>query len=118
MDNKLLIIGLLAFSLVLFGCAKGGSTTAPSSGASVGAGAPSSAPSGQVEPSGETEGAGTTEPEAGGEGQQAPPETQTGGEVEPAPENNSEEDIGGLFNIDTVQPESGSGYDVPAAGEE
>jgi hypothetical protein len=38
--------------------------------------------------------------------------------VEPAPENNSEEDIGGLFNIDTVQPESGSGYDVPAAGEE
>lgn len=117
MNTKILIIGLLAFSLILFGCAKGGTTGAPGS-VGGGQGAVGSAPSGgDVAPAGETEGAGTTEPEAGGE-PGAPAETQTGGDVEPAPENTSEPDLGGLFNIDTVQPESGSGYDIPAAGEE
>jgi hypothetical protein len=115
MDSRILIVALLAFSLVLFGCAKGGSTPSGVAGGVQGAGeqgaAPSSVPlSGQVEPA--EEGAGTSEPETGGE-PQAPPETQTGAEG-----NGSEPDLGGLFNIDTVQPESGSGYDIPAAGEE
>ena len=115
MNNKLLIIGLLAFSLLLFGCAKGGSAAAPPSGASVGSGAPSGAPSGATMGGEETGTPGPEAPQAGGE---------TAGEPEgqpPAQEaagNTSEQDIGELFNIDTVQPESGSGYDVPAAGEE
>lgn len=93
MDAKILIVALLAFSLVLFGCAKGGTASAPGGVASgiQGAGAPSSVP-----PSGEV----------------APAETQTSAEG-----NGSEPDLGGLFNIDTVQPDSGSGYEVPAAGE-
>ncbi len=31
--------------------------------------------------------------------------------------NASGQDLGNLFNIDTAQPDSGSGYNVPAAGE-
>lgn len=108
MDSKILIVALLAFCLLLFGCAKGGAASTPSGVTSGIHGAPSSAPSGE-----ETGGTGT--PEAGqAGGEETQPEAGAGTQ---GAGNGSEPDIGDLFNIDTVQPESGSGYDIPAAGE-
>ena len=104
MDAKILIVGLLAFSLVLFGCAK--SAEAPSGGLQ------SSWPH-IVQVNG-TDGNATGAEASGAQsgGNQTQGQAQGG-----ATGNGSEPDLGGLFNIDTVQPDSGSGYDVPAAGE-
>ncbi|MFA5412833.1 MAG: hypothetical protein WC350_05820 [Candidatus Micrarchaeia archaeon] len=114
MDTKILIIGLLAFSLVLFGCAKGGTASTPGGATSgiQGAGEQAGAPSTSGEVGAEGNG-GAAEPVAGGE----EPQAGAGAETQTGAGNGSEQDIGGLFNIDTVQPESGSGYEVPAAGE-
>lgn len=110
MDARILIVALLAFSLVLFGCAKGGASDAPSGGLQS-----SWLHAVQVNGTGDNAtGAGASGGAQAGGGNQTQVQGQTQGG---ATGNGSEPDLGGLFNIDTVQPDSGSGYDVPAAGE-
>jgi|GEM_PF-2632132 len=88
MDWKIIFV-LLAVSLLIAGCAKGGqrggtNETGTGNGATGGTGT-------------QTSGA------SGGSG--------TGGA-------NASGDVGSLFRIDTDKPLEGSGYEVPAAGEE
>lgn len=109
MDAKILIVVLLAFSLIFFGCAKSGTPQDPFGGLQ------SSWPH-LVQVNG-TEG-NTTGAEASG-GVQAGGGNQTQNQTQggAAGGNASGQDLGDLFNIDTAQPDSGSGYNVPAAGE-
>ncbi|MEW5996183.1 MAG: hypothetical protein AB1657_01150 [Candidatus Micrarchaeota archaeon] len=88
MNAKILVVALLAFSLLFLGCAKRGGET-PGAPAAPGGGAGGEQPAGQ--PSGGEAPAGTV----------APPE----------------QDLGGLFNVDTEKPEEGAGFEIPAAGE-
>ena len=82
--NWKIIFVLLAVSLLIAGCAKGG----------------------QRGGTNETAGTGGT---TGGTG------TQTGGTSGGA---TTSGDVGNLFRVDTDKPLEGSGYNVPAAGEE
>jgi len=89
--NWKIIFVLLAVSLLIAGCAKGG----------------------QRGGTNET-GAGTGSVGTGTGGTSGGTGTQTGGTSGGA----SPGDVGNLFQIDTDKPLEGSGYDVPAAGEE
>jgi len=89
--NWKIVFVLLAVSLLLAGCAKGGQrggTNETGSGGTTG---------------------GTT---SGGTG------AQTGGTSGGTGSGASSGDVGNLFQIDTDKPLEGSGYEVPAAGEE
>lgn len=88
--NWKIIFALLAVSLLIAGCAKGGQRGGTNEAAAGGTGAGGTA--------------GTGGGVSGGAG------TQTGG--------TSASNVGDLFQIDTDKPLEGSGYDVPAAGEE
>ncbi len=99
--NWKIVFVLLAVSLLLAGCAKGGQRGGTNeTGAGTGSGG-----TGTGGTTGET---GTqTGGTSGGSG--------TGGTSGGA---TTSGDVGNLFQIDTDQPLEGSGYNVPAAGEE